>query len=337
MSIMIVFILYTLLKINKMEDVKSNSKRMVLGISLFVVSLIAVAGFLVAYVQYDQKKEFVASAAQEQQNREKVVMDSYARIESNLARIGQYENMISQNMTDAENNSALAPEERIENEINMIEQLINENNNLIASLNKQIDEKDSRLAGYQKSVKDLQARVGEYKDMVNALVADKEVLQKNLDETTYAKNNLQVKVTSLDSEITAKASLIDQQNQQLLDKEKKLNTAYYKVGTYKALHEQNVVDKEGGFLGMNREKTLASGADREKFSEIDIREVTEIPVDAKRCEIITGQDPSSYSLVYDNDKVSSIKISDPVKFWGKSKYLVVVVRESNPDEMTAYR
>jgi len=60
--------------------------------------------------------------------------------------------------------------------------------------------------------------------------------------------------------------------------------------------------------------------------------VTEIPVESKRFEIITDQDPSSYSLVYENDKVNSSKITNPEKFWGKSKYLVVVVRENNFDE-----
>jgi len=35
--------------------------------------------------------------------------------------------------------------------------------------------------------------------------------------------------------------------------------------------------------------------------------------------------------------VSSLKITDPVKFWGKSKYLVVVVRDNTPDEMALSR
>jgi DNA repair exonuclease SbcCD ATPase subunit len=273
----------------------------------------------------------MAQTTEEKIAREKAVMDSYDRIESNLAKISQHENMIRQNMTNAENTSNLAPEERIQNEISMIEQLINENNLLIANLNSKIDEKDKRLAGYSKTVKDLQARVSEYKDMVDALVADKQELQRNLDETSIAKSNL-VKVSDLGNEVAHKKTVIEDQNQQLLEKELRLNTAYYTVGTYKELHDQNIVEKEGGFLGINREKTLANGLDHSKFTEIDTREVTEIPVDAKRCDIITNQDPATYSLVYENEKVSKIKITDPAKFWGKSRYLVVVVRESNFDE-----
>jgi len=332
MSFMILLIIYILIKKTKMENQKMDKKRLAWGISLIVVTLIAISGIVVAWQQYDQKQTYIAQALEDKNAREKALMDSYDRIESNLARIGQYENMIRKNMTDAETNSTLAPEERIQNEIMMIEQLIKENNLLIANLNEQIDEKDSRIAGYGKTIKDLNARVTEYKEMVDVLYAEKEALQRSLDETTVARNNLEMEVSNLDNEIAQKSTVIEDQNQLLLEKELNLHTAYYTVGTYKSLRDQNIVEKEGGFLGINQEKNLSNGLDKEKFQEIDTREVTVIPVDARRCEIITNQDPSSYSLVYENDNVSSIKITDPTKFWGKSKYLVVVVRESNFNE-----
>jgi chromosome segregation ATPase len=303
-----------------------------LSIAIVMISLVAVAGFIVAWVQYDQKQNYMAQATDALNAQEKRVMESYDRIESNLAKIGQYEDMIKGNITDAESNSSLSPEERIQNEISMIEQLINENNQIIADLNSKIAEKDTRLANYSKTIKELQARVSEYKANVEVLVAEKAALQKNLDETTLAKNKLVTEVDNLGNEVAQKSNTIEEQNQQLLDTELKLNTAYYAVGTYKALRDQNIVEKEGGFLGINREKSLANGLERQKFQEIDIREVHEIPVDSRHCEIITDQDPSSYALEYDGNKVSKIKITNPAKFWGKSKYLVVVVRESNFDE-----
>lgn len=319
-----------------MEE-KFEKQRAIWSVVLIVVSLIAIAGFILAYVQYDQKKDAMAQATEALNAQEKRVMESYDRIESNLAKIGQYENMIKGNMSDAENNSSLGPEERIQNEINAIEQLINENNALIANLQGQISEKDTRLAHYAQTVKDLQGRITEYKTNVETLIAEKEALQKNLDETTLAKQNLQSQVSSLDTQVAQKSNLIEEQNAQLLDKERKLHTAYYAVGTYKTLRDEKIVEKEGGFLGLNREKNLANGLDNSKFTEIDWRNVSEIPVEAKRCEVITGQDPSSYSLVYDNSTVSKIKITDPDKFWGKSKYLVVVVREANLNETASSR
>ena len=317
-----------------MEQQKMDRNRVAKSIALFIVALVAVAGIIVAYVQYDQKQTFIAQATEEKIAQEKRVMDSYDRIESNLAKIHQHESMIQQSMSDAESTSSLGPEERIQHEIDMIEQLISENNLLIASLNDQIKDKDTRLASYDRSVRDLKARVAEYKEVVDVLVAEKEALQQSLDETTLAKSNLEVQVSTLDNEVAQKAAVIEDQNQLLLEKERSLHTANYTVGNYKSLRDRNIVDKEGGFLGINRVKTLSNGLDPEHFQEIDTREVTQIPVDAKRCEIITDQDPSTYSLVYEDGKVGWIKITDPSRFWGKTKYLVVVVRE-NTDELAA--
>jgi hypothetical protein len=318
---------------------KQNWNRANLGknIAIVLISLIAVAAFITAYMQYDKTKVFMAKTENDKVAQQKLVMESYDRIESNLARITEHEAMIQQDMAGAESTSNLAPEERIEHEIAMIEQLINENNNIIAGLNEQISEKDSRLAGYEKSTRDLKAKVTEYHAMVDQLVADKEALQKNLDETVAARDNLQTEVSSLNNEVTVKSGTIADQNQQLLDKERDLHTAFYTVGTTKSLREDNIIDKEGGFLGMNSVKTLGNNLDPDKFKEIDWREVKEIPVDSKKCDIITDQDPTSYTLVYTDDVVTSIKITDPDKFWGKSKYLVVVVRESDYAEVAESR
>jgi len=318
---------------------KQNWNRTNLGrnIALGIVSVIAVVGIILAYMQYDQKNTFIEQAQVEKTTHEKLVQDSYDRIEANLAKITEHEAMIKQDMSGDENTSNLAPEERIQYEIRMIEQLINENNNIIANLNQQISEKDSRLAGYEKTVRDLKSKVTEYHAMVDQLVADKEALQRNLDETAQARDNLQAEVVNLNDQVVQKSTVINDQNQLLLEKERNLHTAYYTVGSYKTLRDRNIVDKEGGFLGINTVKTLGNNLDPSKFKEIDWREVSEIPVDAKRCEVITDQDPSSYTMVYENDKVSSIKITDPDKFWGKSKYLVVVVRENDYDEVAASR
>lgn len=313
-------------------------KHLSIWITAFViVSLVAVAGIITAYVQYDQKQTYIALANMDNTNREKLVMESYERIESNLARISQYENMINGSMTDAESSSSLSPEDRIQNEISMIEQLINENNQIIASLHSQISDKDTRLAGYERTVKDLKGRVEEYKVQVDVLVADKEALQKSLQVTTTARNQLEVAVSDLNTEVARKSDVIDIKNAELVEKERVMHTAYFTVGTYKTLRDQDIIVKEGGFLGINREKNLSAGLDNQKFKEIDTRLVTEIPVDAKRCEIITDQDPSTYTLVYNNDKVSTVKITNPEKFWGKTKYLVVVTRENNFDEVAESR
>jgi hypothetical protein len=70
---------------------------------------------------------------------------------------------------------------------------------------------------------------------------------------------------------------------------------------------------------------------------IDTREVTRIPIAAKRWEIITNQDPSSYDLELTDNRTEWLVITDPDKFWSKSKYLVIVVREEGSNELASSR
>jgi predicted PurR-regulated permease PerM len=94
MSTIIAIIIFILIKnTKKMEEHKIEKQRAVCSIAISLVSLIAIAGFIVAYMQYDQKKDAMAQATEALNAQEKRVMESYDRI-SNLAKIRQYENVI---------------------------------------------------------------------------------------------------------------------------------------------------------------------------------------------------------------------------------------------------
>jgi peptidoglycan hydrolase CwlO-like protein len=308
-----------------------------LTLALFLMGLILLTGTVVVYVQYDQKQKYIAASEQAFAAKENYVSSVFDRIESNLAKIRERESMINQNLAAPENTGNLQPEERIQNEINYIQALIDENNQLIASLNKQIDEKDSRLKNYAASEKDLKSKIAGYQEQVNTLVADKEALQNGLAETIKVRDRLEAKVDTMGNDIAQKSSEIEKQNKLLEEKENAMHTAYYTIGSYKSLRDKNVVVKEGGFLGLNRVTMLATNPDPNQFKYIDTREVTRIPVNAEHWEIVTGQDPSSYKLEFENGLGEWIHITNPDKFWGKSKYLVIVVRESESADMTASR
>ncbi len=308
-----------------------------LTLAILLMGLIILVGVIAAYVQYDQKQKYITASELAFAAKENYVNSVFDRIESNLAKIRERESMINQNLAAPENTGNLQPEERIQNEINYIQALIDENNQLIASLNKQIGEKDTRLKNYEASVIDLKSKIAGYQEQVNTLVAEKEALQTGLAETIKVRDRLASKVDTMGNDIAQKSQEIDRQNAVIVEKEHELHTAYYAIGSYKSLRDKNIVVKEGGFLGLNRVTTLTGSPDPKKFEYIDTREVTSIPVNAEHWEIVTGQDPSSYKLDYENGKGESINITNPDKFWEKSKYLVIVVRESEIADMTASR
>jgi flagellar biosynthesis chaperone FliJ len=314
-----------------------NKKTIPLNFGILIILLIAIAAAVLVYVQYDQKMKFIAATEESTAAKDSYVMSVFERIESNLAKIREKESVIRQDFTSADNDSNLGPEEKIQNEIDYIGSLIDENNRLIASLNQQVDEKDSRMKKYEITVKDLKSRISEYQENVDVLLAEKEALQFNLSATTTAKNRLAARVDTLNNEITRKSSELTDQKLLVISKDNDLNKAYYAIGTYKELRDKNILQKEGGFLGINRVTSLTGNPDEELFQVIDIRDITKIPLIAKRWEIVTGQDPSSYELACDNNQSEWIQISDPEKFWKKSKYLVIVIRDKENDELALSR
>jgi hypothetical protein len=261
----------------------------------------------------------------------------FERIEANLAKIREKESMINQGFTTVDKNDNLSAEEKIQHEIEFIEYLLEENNRLIAGLNMQIEEKDSKLKNFEGTVRDLKSRVNKYQQDVAVLITEKEALQANLHETTLAKNKLAAKVDTLNQEIVVKSNEILDQKRLVIEKDYDLNRAYYTVGTYKDLRDRNILQKEGGFLGINRVTTLTGNPDKDLFLEVDIRDVVKIPVLTKHWEIVTGQDPSSYELSYDADQMEWINITDPEKFWKKTNYLVIVIRDKDASELALSR
>lgn len=317
---------------------RKNNKTISRSLAIIMIAAVALAGGIAFSVENMQKRNLLAAADLAMTSQQSHIMAVYDQIEANLASIREHENMINQGFTGPEETGEMLPEERIQKEIDYIKYMIDENNKLIASLNDQISKKDSRIAGYDRSVKDLQARVTTYQQQVDQLVAEKRAIQNDLDNTIVAKNKLAKDVDQLGNEVVRKNSLIYEQQRKMVSKDSVLHTAYYTVGTYKSLRDKELLQKEGGFLGINRVTTLVGSPDKTKFQAIDTRDISKIPVFAKRWEIISGQDPTSYKYeTADDGKVEWITITDAEKFWGKTKYLVIVVRDDDFDELALVR
>ncbi|MDT8393040.1 MAG: hypothetical protein RQ761_04305 [Bacteroidales bacterium] len=318
-------------------DYNRKKKSMPVGLAIILIVLVAFVGGLAFYLQYDNNKQLKATAEQNMIDQQNQVLAIFNQIEANLASIREHESMIQNDFSGPEQSGNLAPEERIQNEINFIEHLIAQNNNLIASLNNKLDEKNARLEGYEQTVNALKTRVGEYQNQLDKLVAEKEALIEDLDKTVVERDDLAVQVNVLGEDVEEKSSIIEQQNQLLLEKDKAFHTAYYALGTYKTLRDSSVLQKEGGFLGINRVTTLAEAPDNSQFEEIDTRQISRIPIYAKRFDIVNERDPSSYEVEYANDRAEWLTITDPEKFWKQSRYLVIVVRDNEIEELAESR
>jgi hypothetical protein len=161
----------------------------------------------------------------------------------------------------------------------------------IATLQSQLMQKDQELAALNEKLTSLNAQVAQLQTSVDTLTA-----QNNSRSKTIAENTIS------------------------------MHTAYYVVGKTKELRDAKVIDRKGGLLGIGRTSQLRANFDNTRFTKIDYTQTTEIMLNSNNVKIITSHPTDSYRLENDEKKkgyIKSLVITNPEKFWGVSKYLVI--------------
>ncbi|MBL7929450.1 MAG: hypothetical protein JNL47_08310 [Bacteroidia bacterium] len=239
------------------------------------------------------------------------LLADFNAVEENLDSIANRQEALE--ITSLHNSEVKATQrDRINENIRVINELLERNRKLIADLQAKLRSSQSRVAELNLLVEKLQLAVAEKEKELGVTKARLNELDLNLE-------NLNVMLDT----ITAQKAETDKA---LQDKIKQLNTAYFVVGTFKELRQKNVVDKEGGFLGIGKNQLLKQDFNNDAFTRIDITETTSIDFGGKEGRVITNHPSGSYSLVRNSGKFTSLSISDPEKFWGASKYLVVITQ-----------
>jgi predicted nucleic acid-binding Zn-ribbon protein len=236
---------------------------------------------------------------------------SFDEIEGNLAEVTAKQHSIQQrtgNATEMNQNS----KERIKNEIAAIKQLMEESKTQVSELNRKLKNSNFRASKFEKMVATL-----------NEQIASKDSQLVLLNDQLLALNT---QVADLNTSVAALNQKDSVNNDLILRQTTKMNTGYIAVGDYKKLRDEQVVTKEGGFLGLGKEEKLSANLNADAFKPVDITQIQTIPLDTKEAKLVTVHPANSYSIVEQNDKVSEIKITDAEKFWSTSKYLVVMTK-----------
>jgi len=200
--------------------------------------------------------------------------------------------------------------EQVLDDIQYINTLLESNKKKIASLNTQLKKSGASIAGLQERMATLEASILKYEQDVSDLKLA--VVQKDVEI-----EGLNTKVTSLDMTVA-------EQNERINNQTYKLNQAYLTSGTFKDLKGKGLVSKEGGFLGIGRKEILTGNLNDSLFAEIDVTEMTTIPVNSKKAKLITDHPEGSYEMVAQDEKtIAYIAITNPDEFWRISKYAVV--------------
>lgn len=187
---------------------------------------------------------------------------------------------------------------------------------LLAQKQKQIDalkSKDKSVSGSNKSaIRNLQRIV----DYLEAQLTEKSQQVAKLEE---AVKNKDVKISEFRYTLNQTNAQNDYLKEQNYQQDKQLNEVYYIVASKNELKASGIL--KTGFL--KKKRIDNENVDKSKFIKRDIRSLKTINIPSKNPKILTNNPASSYSIVKNADKTSTLTITDPNNFWKVSRYLII--------------
>ncbi len=223
-------------------------------------------------------------------------------IKNNLKEIQNSESIIQNHRSNPE--FFLSDSIDISSEILKMADLIKENQDLITKLNKGLNDSKNENIAYKNQLIDLSEQVS---------ISNREIYY------------LHEELESLDASFSDLFANYSKNVNTLNELENKVDQVWYTFGSKSELIDNNVISKEGGFIGIGKIKKLNNELNIDYFTLASKKSLEIIKIGAKNVQLVTSHPVSSYELIGDK-VIEGLKIIDKEKFWGNSKYLVIQVK-----------
>ena len=234
------------------------------------------------------------------------MMAVISEVEANFDKIREAEKYIStQSAQSGEMNQDT--KKRVSDNFQMIQEILKRNKAQLAELNR-------KYASSNKQVASLQGTIDRLNREMQESSARMVVLQGEL-----AKRD--ATIAQLSGDISELAQHAEEQSSTIKEQDKSLHTAYYVFGTAVELKEQKILS--GGFLKST--KVMQDTFNKDYFLQIDIREVTEIPLYAPKAKLWSTHPEGTYEFVKGTNDNLTFQITDTQRFWSLTKYLIIEV------------
>ena len=242
-------------------------------------------------------------------------IDEMNEIQSNLDSIKAIEKIISVKKASGIDLKT-DTKQQIAKDMAQIDDLLEKNKALVKSLTNKYRVSNEKITELETTKTNMNIQIAEKDAVIDSLSTELETLNINF---TYL--NQQMETITTESEKT-----IREKEQAFEEQANIMNTAYWAFGTKKELEDKNVIEKDGGVLGLEKTLTLKKDFNRDYFKKVDIREFKQLSLNAKKAVLLANHPANSYHLI-ETDRVEGLVIDKPDEFWKTSKYLVVVVEK----------
>ena len=293
-----------------------------------VVSVTLLAVFAVVSINRSEKfkeQQTEAQMANESligviEHRDSIInelVQTFNEIEEDMNIVREKENLLALSAENPEFTNDMR--DRIVSEIRQMNSLLEENKAKVIALNKRMEKSGLKIAALEDKIALLQESIHERDSSI-------QVLKMELTDQDFQMAELYIVLDSLDTEVEERDSTIQFKEEIISQNEAELDKAYLASGNFKELKEIGIVSKEGGFLGLGKSKVVPADLTDSYFDQISIAMTDKIAINAKKAELISPHPADSYEVVSNDSIVEYIQITQPEKFWKKTRYAVVETR-----------
>lgn len=259
------------------------------------------------------KQDSIAQLASQKDNSILEFVSAMNEIQMNMDSVKTIQKLVSVQTAPGIELKADA-KKRIIEDIRQINALLEKNKELVRSM-------QGKLNNSTVKIKELQSMI----EILNKQMTDKDGELIRLNQEL---ESLHVNVAGLNQKIetitTESEAAISEKTKTIEEQTIAMNTVYYAFGTKKELEEKDVIEKEGGVLGMGKTIKLKKDFNRDYFMKVDLREFNQLPLNTKKAKVITTHPVDSYHFT-GTKTIESLVIDKSEEFWKASKYLLIVV------------
>lgn len=274
-----------------------------------------IVGLIVSCTNVKESKEYKEMQAQRDsllmlstgtQQEAAEMMAVISEVEANFAKIREAENYISTQSAQSGEMSQ-STKDRVNENFKMISEILQRNK-------KQLDELNRKQSGSNKEISSL-------KNTINRLNNEMRESAVRLTELQSQLSQKDEQIAQLSQDVTSLALEAEQQSVTIREQDRTLHTAYYVFGTGNELKDQKILSS--GFLQQTR--VMKDTFNKDYFLQIDIRDVTEIPLYAPKGKLWSTHPEGTYEFVKGSDGNLVFRITDTQRFWSLTKYLIIEV------------
>ena len=209
--------------------------------------------------------------------------------------------------------SPLSRKEQIQKNVEAYKLILQQQRERLDILEKKLKDNNAYAGKMQKTIAALKQQLEEKDQAIIKLSEELEQRNFQIEELKDNVDNLNVQVAELEEDSKAK-------QEEIVEKVNQMNEAYVFIGDKNALKKAGLI--EGGSL-LKKSKLNTSNIDKKLFKKVDIRNVKNFQIPDSKPEVLTQMPAGSYEIKKTGNNSSELTITDPARFWGVSRFLII--------------